>query len=253
MKTEKTHFGTLFEINAQREFEFEGGIETDYRIAGHQVDAKWSQKMGGWMLPPEVFDKLALVATASDADSRWSLGLIRVREEFRRSGVNRDAKSGLNAAGVAAIQWLWRDAPLPPNVLLQLPRPRVDFIFDHRSGTRRTERLFIEAEGKLVNRTAVATVSRQLDHQKRVRGNGGARSALAPLGYIILSGVYHRHLAEQLGVPVPRRDEYISVRVAPTNDPQGALIAGRRWRRASPGEELTVAAPALPERGSREN
>jgi hypothetical protein len=61
MKTEKTHFGTLFEINAQRQFLFDGGDSTDYRISGHQVDAKWSQRMGGWMLPPEVFGELALL------------------------------------------------------------------------------------------------------------------------------------------------------------------------------------------------
>nr|WP_246045156.1 NaeI family type II restriction endonuclease [Rhodococcus oryzae] len=48
---EKTHFGTILEINAQREFGFEGGDETDYRIAGHQVDAKWSQTSGSWMPP----------------------------------------------------------------------------------------------------------------------------------------------------------------------------------------------------------
>ncbi len=178
MKTEKTHFGTLFEINAQRQFEFDGGDATDFRIAGHQVDAKWSQSMGGWMLPPEVFGELAMVATGDDATSRWSLGLVRVREEYRREGGNRDKKSQLNTVGRGAIRWLWRNAPLRPNVLLQLPRTTVDHIFSHRAGTQRTNRLFREAEGMIVHRNAVATVSRQLDHQKRVRYNGGARSAL---------------------------------------------------------------------------
>jgi len=84
MKTEKTHFGTLFEINAQRAFEFEGGDSTDFRIAGHQVDAKWSQTDGAWMLPPEVFDELALVATGNDLESRWSLGLVRITADARR-------------------------------------------------------------------------------------------------------------------------------------------------------------------------
>ena len=84
MKTEKTHFGTLFEINAQREFKFDGRDEdkTDYRIAGHLIDAKWSQSTGGWMLPPEVFGELALVATGDDQASKWSLGIVRIREEY---------------------------------------------------------------------------------------------------------------------------------------------------------------------------
>lgn len=247
MKTEKTHFGTLFEINAQREFGFDGGKETDFRIAGHQVDAKWSQAMGGWMLPPEVFGELALVATGDDAMSRWSLGLIRVTSEVRRAGTNRDQKSQLNGTGRARIDWLWHNAELRPNVLLQLPRHLVDHIFDHRHGTERTNRLFRAAEGMIVHRNAVATVSRQLDHQKRVRYNGGARSALAPEGILILSGVYHRGLAEHLRVPVPRLDEYVSVRVVPSSG--GVRIGDSTWRRAGSSDTEVFAAPTLGEQG----
>lgn len=254
MKTEKTHFGTLFEINAQREFEFEGRDEdkTDFRIAGHLVDAKWSQSFGGWMLPPEVFGELAMVATADDSASHWSLGLVRVREELRRERGNRDSKSQLNALGRQSVFWLWRDAPLPPNVLLRLPRPVVDDIFDSRFGTQRTHRLFRAAEGQVVHRNAVATVSRQLDHQKRVRYNGGSRSALAPEGFLILSGVFHAHLAEDLGVQVPRPDEYVSVKVVPAGGSEGALIAGRRWRRAVAGDVVSEPAPRIPEPGVRQ-
>lgn len=253
MKTEKTHFGTLFEINGQREFEFDGGDTTDYRIAGHQVDAKWSQTLGGWMLPPEVFGEIALVATGDDAKSTWSLGLIRVRTEYRREGANRDKKSQLNELGRGAICWLWRDAPLRPNVLLQLPRPVVDAILAHKHGTTRTDALFRAAEGRIVHRGAVLTVSRQLDALRRLRGgSGGSRAALAPEGILILSGAYHSHLAAPLSVPVPRNDEYVSVRVVPSDDGSGALIAGERWRRAVSGEPVQRPAPRLPDRGVRE-
>lgn len=254
MKTEKTHFGTIFEINAQREFRFEGRDEdkTDYRIAGHLVDAKWSQRDGGWMLPPEVFGELALVATADDQKSEWSLGLIRIRPEYRREAVNRDKKSQLNDLGKRSILWLWRNAPLPPNVLLQLPPAVVKHIFDSIHGTQRTHRLFRAAEGKIVHRNTVATVSRQLDAQKRVRGNGGSRSVLAAEGYIILSGKYHAHIARSLGVPVPGSLEYISVRVVPAEGGGGAVIDSRRWRRARHEEQITESAPRLPERGFRE-
>lgn len=37
-KTEKTHYGTLIEINLQREFEFADGDVLDYKIAGKEVD-----------------------------------------------------------------------------------------------------------------------------------------------------------------------------------------------------------------------
>lgn len=248
MKTEKTHFGTLLEINAQRQFKFEGGDATDYRIAGHQVDAKWSQTMGGWMLPPEVFGELALVATGNDATSSWSLGLIRITAEFRKEATNRDKKSQLNAFGRDSVQWLWKDAPLRPNVLLQLPASVVDHIFDHRHGTQRTDRLFRAAEGMIVHRNIVATVSRQLDAQKRVRYNGGSRTALAPDGYLILSGTYHSRIADALGLPVPRPDEYVSARVVPSDDQTGVLIAGRRWRRARQDETIREAAPRIDEK-----
>lgn len=245
MKTEKTHFGTLFEINAQREFGFADGSTTDYRIATHQVDAKWSQTRGGWMLPPEVFNELALVATGSDQNSVWSLGLVRVSQQNRREAANRDKKSQLNEAGRRAVRWLWDNAPLRPNVLLRIPRRTVDHIFDSRSGAERTNRLFRAAEGMLVHRNAVATVSRQLDHQKRVRYNGGSRSALAPEGIIILSGVYHAQLAVALGVDVPLRDEYISVRLVPADPDSGTLIDGNYWRRAKEHERPQTPAPRV--------
>lgn len=251
MKTEKTHFGTLFEINAQREFLFAGGDDTDYRIEGHQVDAKWSQTLGAWMLPPEVFDEIALVATGDDAASIWSLGLVRVSADLRMEKVNRDRKARLNDIGRRSVLWLWRDAPLRPNVLLRLPAATVDHIFDSPHGTQRTNRLFREAEGMIVHRNTVATVSRQLDHQKRVRYNGGSRSALKDEGIIILSGVFHPGLARGLGLPVPQRDEYVSARIIPSESADGVMIGERLWRRALPNEKSTVPAPRLPKVGTR--
>lgn len=245
MKTEKTHFGTVFEINVQREFGFDGGDKTDYRIAGHEVDAKWSMKDGGWMLPPEVFGELALVATGSDPDSTFSIGLIRIRPAYRREGANRDKKSSLNPVGRAAIRWIWRDEPFPPSVLLQLPRTTVDDIFALKFGTKRVDALFRAAEGMLVHRNAVRTVAMQLDDQKRVRYNGGARSSLQPEGFLILSGAYHRGLASALGLPAPSKVQYVSVRVVPATSTEGVLIWGTLWRRRTADDTENSSAPAL--------
>src|SRR4051812_28821571 len=57
-KTEKTHYGTLIEINLQREFDFNDGDLLDYKIDGIEIDCKYSFKEGGWMLPPESFEQL---------------------------------------------------------------------------------------------------------------------------------------------------------------------------------------------------
>ncbi|GAB3849727.1 NaeI family type II restriction endonuclease [Nesterenkonia populi] len=255
MKTEKTHFGSLFEINAQREFGFKGGDATDFEIAGYEVDAKWSQKDGSWMLPPEVFDKIALVATGSDQDATWSLGLVRVTEANRRASTNRDAKSQLSPAGKKAIKWLWRNERLRPNILLQLPPTRVDMVFapegrKSAGGTRKLEVLFKEAEGHIVHRNSVATVAQQLDHQKRLRYNGGARDGLQKDGYLLLSGKYHKEIARGLDVEEPLADEYISVRVVPAENGQGVRLGARWWRRAKPDEPITEPAPRVDEKSS---
>lgn len=251
MKTERTHFGTMFEITAQREFKFAGGDKTDYRIAGHEVDAKWSQEDGGWMLPPEVFGQIALVATGNDALGKFSLGLIRVSDQYLGSSSNRDKKRRLNALGRGAIHWLWKDRDFPKNILLTLPADIVDEIFAPRFGTERINRLFRVTEGRLVHRSSIVTVARQLDALRRIRGGqGGSRGALQEEGYIII-GSSHAHLAKPLEVPTPDDKHFVSVRVVPSEDGAGALIAGSRWRRARPGEPPHTA-PLLPKRGTRE-
>jgi len=267
-KTEKTHFGTLFEINIQREFGFADGDRTDFVIAGHDVDAKWSQTgtAASWMLPPEVFGKIAMIATASDIKGVWSVGLVRAEDRFLRvhdletyieDGVekvkppkeNRDRKTWLNPLGFKSVHWLWEDAPLPPNILLSLSGSAMERVMGMKHGSSRTNQLFREAEGQIVSRTAVATVSRQRDPQKRVRYNGGARSALAGEGFLILSGKYHRRLAEQLGVPIPGPHEYVSVAVVPSSGQQGAMLQGLRWRRAIESDVISESAPLLPGNG----
>ena len=45
-KTEKTHAGTLVEINLAREFGFADGLAMDYTIDGVDVDCKFSQSVG---------------------------------------------------------------------------------------------------------------------------------------------------------------------------------------------------------------
>lgn len=74
-KTEKTHCGTLVEINLHREFQFEDGVDLDYRIAGFDVDCKYSQTLNAWMIPPEARDKLCLLVWADDLNSKWRMAM----------------------------------------------------------------------------------------------------------------------------------------------------------------------------------
>lgn len=248
-KTEKTHCGTLVEINLQREFKFPDGEEMDFLIAGHEVDCKYSQKFGGWMIPPEAQGHICMLLWAEDtATPTWSMGLVRISPDALNSGGNRDAKSTLNTVGRKAIQRLWDRATLPPNVLLQLDSEVVNRIMSLKHGTQRTNELFRKALGKIVGRSVVATVAQQDDYMKRIRKNGGARTALKREGIVILGQfTSHAAIAASLGIPVPGQGESISVRLAParTHGPGVAEIDNALWRVAS-SYDPAVVAPELP-------
>lgn len=252
-KTEKTHFGTLIEINAQREFQFLDGEVLDYLIRGHEVDCKYSQSLGGWMLPPEAVNRLCVVITSSDKLSTFSVGAVRVAAHFLNPGRNRDSKATLNEEGRASITWICRAGNLTPNLLLQISDHDRHAIMDEfagpRRGQHRVDELFRRVQGALITRTVVATVAQQDDYMKRVRGNGGSRTRLRPDGIVIL-GDYesHRAVARVLDLPCPRSGSFVSVRLAGANsgEVESVLLEGRRWRVADETDPAEFA-PLLPD------
>jgi Restriction endonuclease NaeI len=253
-KTEKTHMGTLVEINLHRRFGFDDGEITDYRIAGIEVDCKYSMSYGGWELPPEAVGQICLLLTASDIARTWSAGLIRVREDDLRGKPNRDAKRQLTAASRARIRRLWRGR-LAGNLFLALDAETRDRIFSARAqrgqqhGQARTNELFRSVQRRIIRRAELATVAQQDDFMKRARGNGGARTQLRAAGILVLG---HQDddpvIAAALGLPAPSKGEFISARVvaarADRDDPV-AVIGGQSWALARPGDPLTPA-PVLP-------
>ncbi|MEU4794426.1 NaeI family type II restriction endonuclease [Streptomyces sp. NPDC023327] len=249
-KTEKTHAGTIVEINLQREFRFDDGDRMDYRIAGVDVDCKYSQKFGNWMIPPEALDHLCLVVWADDYTSRWSAGVVRIRRDWLNGGSNRDLKLTIKAEHRNKIHWLWRDAALPENVLLHMDPADRKEILSFSSGQKRLDELFRRVQRRRISRNVVRTVAQQKDYMKRVRGNGGSRSALAPEGILIM-GDYdsHRRVAVALDLPAPREGEFVSARVARAsdhhNDQPSVLLDGERWVVAGP-EDSVEPAPRLP-------
>ncbi|HSG70790.1 MAG TPA: NaeI family type II restriction endonuclease [Planctomycetaceae bacterium] len=247
-KTEKTHCGTLVEINLHREFGFEDGASMDYRIGGIDVDCKYSQSIGGWMIPLEAMGHLCLLIWADDQLSRWRLGIVRIEEAILSKGGNRDSKRSISASGRERIQWIFEDAPLPPNILLQLPRETIDEIMALPNGQQRIDQIFRVAQQMRIGRGVIATLGQQDDYMKRVRGNGGSRTRLKPEGIIIL-GHYeeHRRIAQSLGVPAPSRGEMVSVRVVPADadDDRVAELDGKLWRIATADDPI-VEAPECP-------
>lgn len=253
-KTEKTHFGTLVEINLQRAFGFADGQAMDFAIRGVDVDCKFSQTPADWMIPPEAVGQLVLGLWASDDQGQWSLGLVRATDEaLTNAAGNRDRKRWLSPAGKASVAWLFRNRPLPENALLRIPPRDVDRIFTCSAhGTQRVDMLFRVAQRRIISRTVVATVAQQEDYMKRVRGNGGARSRLRPEG-IVIFGHYdsHRGVASQLRLPVPApgSGESVSVRLARRAAHHDGLpfitLDSERWVAALPGD-LAERAPLLP-------
>ena len=260
-KTEKTHCGTLVEINLHRAFKFGDGIELDYEIVGNDVDCKYSQTLGGWMIPPEAHGKLCLLVWANDQQCEWNIGLVRAHRELL-GRPNRDGKRTLNPDGRLSIHWIYlpwqnkststlgdlRHLELQPNILLKLPKLTLDGIMRLQYGTQRLNELFRVAVEMRVGRGVVATVAQQDDYMKRVRENGGSRTALRPEGIIIL-GQFGSHvaIANDLGVVSPRAGEFVSVRVcqATLADQRVATIENKIWRKATL-EDRVVPAPKLP-------
>jgi hypothetical protein len=204
MKTEKTHVGTLIEIWMQREFNFLDGSQLDFRIAGAEVDCKWSRNLYEWEIPLEMYtrgDQIALLVWGSEYDFVWSSGLLRISEEvLRPSGRQRDGKRRLSQAGCDRILWLHRFAPMIRNTLIEHQEVAREAALQS-SGQRAVEFLFRSLPGVLVNQATVEAVAQQIDSGKRVRD---ARPALAGSGFIIL-GHYRPHpdIARALGLPVP--------------------------------------------------
>ncbi|MFE9044270.1 NaeI family type II restriction endonuclease [Streptomyces sp. NPDC007818] len=248
-KTEKTHAGTLVEIRLQREFGFGDGVDMDYRIAGIDVDCKYSQQFGGWMIPPEARGHLCLLVWANDEQSRWSAGVFRVRDEWLNNGNNRDLKLTVKAQHRDKIAWLWRDAELPENVLLHMNPDDRTAVLDQRSGQARLNELFRRVQDRPIGRNVIRTVAQQKDYMKRVRGNGGSRSALREEGFLIM-GDYesHRRIAAGLGVPVPLDGEFVSTRVTevgPEDPRNSVMLEGRLWAPAR-SDEVPAPGPSLP-------
>ena len=262
-KTEKTYMGTLVEINLQREFEFEDGNVTDYSIADIDVDCKFSQRIGGWELGPEMLGQLCLIVWCSDRESSWRAGLIRASLDTLRETFNRDSKRRLNELGMSRIKWLWPNhGRLAENLLLHLNPVVRERIMTATGRARRANpvqarvnQLFREVQGQIIRRSVLETVAHGAnDPLKRARGNGGARDFLRPEGILVLGHQDNDHLvAAALGLPVPQKGEFVASRVvevpSTTSPRRTAEIDGHYYAVALPGDPVELA-PKVP-RGPR--
>lgn len=236
-KVEKTYIGTKVEIVVQAEFGLQRGRRMDYLIVDEEVDAKWSMRSGGWMIPTEAVGELCLCMTADDFASTFSVGVVRAGLERLRVAKNKDRKRYFNDDGLASMAWLAQQAVLPENLLLRLPEATRSSILNYElSGQSRVNELFRLVQHRVVRREVVLTVAQQDDGPKRVRD---ARNHLRPEGILILGHQKdHPDIALALNLDVPPKGSWVSCRVVPAVEVgRGtALIDGSPWRRATEGD-----------------
>ncbi|MEO8261012.1 MAG: NaeI family type II restriction endonuclease [Pseudolysinimonas sp.] len=248
-KTERAHYGSLIEINIQRTFGFEDGDELDFKIAGVDVDCKFSES-GSWMIPPISNNRLALVVRAVDRKSEFSVGVVRITSQRLNTGLNWDKKVTLNDTGRAAIQWIHRGIAFAPNLLAELASDELDRVLSAKVGQARVSELLRVAKGRRITGNVIATVAQQKDFMRRLRDGGGAREKLREEGFLVIGGDYRVHvfLAEAFEVEVPEPGEVVSFQVVHTDisDPRGVPVGGGYWRRADQEDHVDEPAPLLP-------
>ncbi|MET9533878.1 NaeI family type II restriction endonuclease [Streptomyces sp. NPDC006649] len=249
-KTEKTYLGTKVEIITRAEFNLSRGTSMDYSVAGNDVDAKFTI-LKNWTIPHEADGHICLLMRANDYESKFQVGLLRIRNEFLNVGRNRDGKRTPSAVGRSAIRWIIPDGKLPENILMSLPESDRNAIFHASDGYRgggnggqlRTDELFRRARNKLIDRNTVLTVASQDDGPKRVRD---ARNRLRGEGIMILGAQdQHPHIARALGLTAPHKGSWMAVRVTNLGPNAGtrrtAEVMGNRYGLWTEGDPHTPA------------
>ncbi|CCH32891.1 NaeI family type II restriction endonuclease [Actinosynnema sp. NPDC047251] len=208
-QVEKVYLGTKFTILTRAEFTLPPGRRAGCQVAGHEVELLLSLDTT-WSVPSGAIGRLCLLVSADDRRATFDVGLVRATPDVltrpRRS--RRELRPG---RATANAEWLFRDALLPENALLAMPRADSDAIMGPRSGQQRVNELLRRVQGKLIERKTTLTVAMQHDGMKRCRD---ARLLLAQEGIVVLG---HQNeaprVAEALGLPVPRKGSLLAVRL----------------------------------------
>ncbi|MEU3071709.1 NaeI family type II restriction endonuclease [Streptomyces sp. NPDC006906] len=240
-KSEKAMAGELIGNLMRHDFRFDTRGPLDFRIAGVDVDLKVTSG-STWIIPREAQGRVCMLVHLDHRRGLWSLGVVRATEELLLSGANKDGKRNLSRAGREAIEWVHKDSRLPVNVLDRLPATDLQAVLAQTTGQGRVNEFFRVAQRQSVTLPVLATVARQRDAAKRARD---ARRILAAEGILVLN---HRNsdpeIARALGLPVPERGTWVSVRLAPaTEEERGSgrsvVLSGTWWRLAKPDDEVS--------------
>ena len=209
-KTEKTYLGTKFEILLRDWLQVPRGVRLDLLIGGREVDVKSTTGGGfGWMIPPEAIDQFCILLRVNEELFTCSVGLVRARHDYLRTGINRDQKTSISSDGRSNIWWMVSDFAYTSNFWSRITPEQRQIIMSSGKGTKRLAALFENCIGIPVSRVQVAAIAAQDDYMKRIRRNGGARDILAPKGIAILYSETDREIMRRLGITFGYR-EFVS-------------------------------------------
>lgn len=212
-KQEKAFIGTKVEIVVREEFDFDDGVRLDFSIEGVDVDIKYSADPYGWMIPDEAKEQVCLLVTLDDNASTFSVGLLLAKAEYLRKGCNKDGKVGILARARSNIEWLIRNGALPGNFLLHQPQAVVMTIQTPPQALQRCVTLFKTITNTVIPRLAIETVAKTRDPTRRAREAAAIIEQQSQKRWRVLRSGGSKQtelLAKRLGVPAPRKGEYVS-------------------------------------------
>jgi hypothetical protein len=181
-KVEKTFFGLKIEHFIRDFLKVPKGIR-DLEIGNADVDVK-NTTAKNWMIPEETYseDGICLLSRIDDRLNLCSLGLIVARPDYLGKP-NRDGKRSLSRDGRTNILWMLENVPFSESDWSGLDMVRFRELRAIDGGSVRATVFFQENLDRRISRRVVESLLHdQRDFMKRLRGNGGARDLLIPLG-----------------------------------------------------------------------
>lgn len=210
-KTEKTYIGTKIEIVLRNHLDLPRGTKLDVLIDGVEVDIK-NTTAKNWMIPTEAVGHPCILIRADEKLAKCWFGLVVIRDEILRKGVNRDKKASISASSFQHVHWMLYQHDYPKNFWEDVSPQDLKKVTASHFGTQRLVALFSLYLGTPIPRQIVLSLAPQKDSLKRLRKNGGARDLLQKQGIALLSGKYHSQIISALGLPFCNADSFISMR-----------------------------------------
>ncbi len=245
-KHEKTFLGSLVRQETAREFGLVEGEKLEFRLRDVEFNIGFSTTVGRWLVPKHAVGAVYLLLAGNEDGGAVSASVVRASRD-RLGMPSQDLKRVFAPAGRAAMRWLYRQTPLPVNLLATLPAEDLEAIFSPRSGAQRVSELFRRVLQQPIDSTAVRTVAMQVDATKRARD---AQYILRSEGILVLSGQGEssRIVLERLGLARQPGAWWMSVPVTPFADhdteERRIFADGVQWVVARPGDPV-VEAPSV--------